>query len=90
MFTFREAGTQVSLVTMSHPSPRATAPPHLPLFIKDPLKEEEGFYLLSWVFAFGFWPLALTLGFLVWEAFRREKICWKRIAKGKLLKGKDC
>jgi hypothetical protein len=38
---FREIGTQVSFVTMSHPSPRTVAqPPYLPLDIKDLLKED--------------------------------------------------
>jgi hypothetical protein len=41
LFTFREVGTQVSLVTMSHPSPRTVAPPPcLPLYIKDSLKKD--------------------------------------------------
>jgi hypothetical protein len=61
-FAFREAGTQVSPVTMSHPSPRTSAPPCLPLFIK-----ETRF--------FGLWLWAFALGFLVWEAFGREKNC---------------
>jgi hypothetical protein len=37
---FREAGTQFSLVRMSHPSLRTAAPPHLQLDIKDFLKED--------------------------------------------------
>jgi hypothetical protein len=46
LFRFREVGTQVSLVTMSLPSPRTVAPPPfcLPLDIKDSLKEEAGFF----------------------------------------------
>jgi hypothetical protein len=37
----KEVGTQVSLVTMSHPFPRTVAlPPCLPLNIKDSLKED--------------------------------------------------
>jgi hypothetical protein len=36
LFPFREAGMQVSPVTMSQPSQIATAPPCLRLFIKDP------------------------------------------------------
>jgi hypothetical protein len=47
LFTFREVGTQVSLVTvsMSHPSLRTVAPPPcLPLDIKDFLKEDTGFF----------------------------------------------
>jgi hypothetical protein len=35
-----EAGTQVSLVTISHPSARTAAPPGLPLGVKDLLKED--------------------------------------------------
>jgi hypothetical protein len=39
LFTFREAGKQVPLVTMLHPSLRNIAlPPCLPLGIKDSLK----------------------------------------------------
>jgi hypothetical protein len=42
LFKFREVGRQVSLVTMSCPSPRSVAAsPCLPLDIKDSLKEEE-------------------------------------------------
>jgi hypothetical protein len=38
---FREAGMQVPLVTLSHPSPRTAAPPPcLPLGIKDLQKED--------------------------------------------------
>jgi hypothetical protein len=38
---FREAGTQVPLITISHPSPRTVAhPPCFPLDIKDLLKED--------------------------------------------------
>jgi hypothetical protein len=41
LFRFREAGTEVPLVTMSHPSSRTVAPlPCLPLNIKYSLKEE--------------------------------------------------
>jgi hypothetical protein len=44
---FREAGTQVPLVTMSCPSPRTIAPPPcLPLGIKDSLKEDIGEMLM--------------------------------------------
>jgi hypothetical protein len=40
----REVGMQISLVTVSHPSPRTVAPPpYLPLDIKDSLKKEGGF-----------------------------------------------
>jgi hypothetical protein len=42
LFKFREAGRQVPLVTMSHPSLRtAASPPCLPLGIKDSLKEDR-------------------------------------------------
>jgi hypothetical protein len=42
---FREVGTQVSLLTMSRPSPRTIAPPRfLPLDIKDLLKEDAGLF----------------------------------------------
>jgi hypothetical protein len=43
---------QVSLVTMSHPSPRTVAPPPcLPLYIKDSLKENrDSFMEVSWEF----------------------------------------
>jgi hypothetical protein len=37
---FRVAGTQVSPVTMSCPSPRTAVPLRLPLGIKDSLKED--------------------------------------------------
>jgi hypothetical protein len=46
---------------------------------KRPLEEEEGFWLLLGAFAFGFgfgFGLGFSLwalGFLVWEAFGREK-----------------
>jgi hypothetical protein len=41
LFTLREVGSQVSLVTMSCPSLRTVAPPPcLPLAIKDLLKED--------------------------------------------------
>jgi hypothetical protein len=59
---FREAGMQVSPVTMSHPSPGTAALPCLPLDIKDSLKENWGVAfaldLLLEAFAFGlllFW-----------------------------------
>jgi hypothetical protein len=59
---FREAGTQVPLVTVSRPSLRTAAPPCLPLDIKDSLKEDPRLFALG-VFAlggfalkaFGFW-----------------------------------
>jgi hypothetical protein len=45
LFIFREVETQVSLVTMSCPSPRTVAPPpYLPLDIKDSLKEDVRFF----------------------------------------------
>jgi hypothetical protein len=46
LFTFREVGTQVYLVTMSCPSLRTVAPPPcLPLDIKDWLKEDVRFLM---------------------------------------------
>jgi hypothetical protein len=77
---------------MSRPSPRATAPPYLLLFINDPLKEEEGlfalgFYFGLWrVFRSGLWLWAFGCGKLL-EGKRSTK--GKKIAKGKLLKGKE-
>jgi hypothetical protein len=77
---FREAGTQASPVTMSRPSPRASAPPLLPLFIKGPLKV-GGFLLwggallwalglFAWLLAFfaleGFLPLNIGKKLLLW------------------------
>jgi hypothetical protein len=48
LFTFREVGTQVSLVTMSCPSQRTVAPPPcLLLDIKDLLKEDAR--LFDWL-----------------------------------------
>jgi hypothetical protein len=85
---FREAGTQVSPVTMSRPSPRTTAPPCLPLGIKDSLKEDAR--LLFWgLFAFAL--RLLLFGFLMGKALGLLDI-WcgrflegKRIAEGELL-----
>jgi hypothetical protein len=77
LFSFREAGTQVSPVTVSRLSPRTAVPPYLPPGIKDLLKEDARLFALSvcyGVFCFGllgFWLLDLG-GF------------WK----GELLKGK--
>jgi hypothetical protein len=59
---FREAGTQVSPVTMTLPSLRTTAPSFLPLAIKDSLKEDTR--LLLW----GFWLFDVG-------DFGREKKC---------------
>jgi hypothetical protein len=66
LFVFREAGTQVSPVTMSRPSLRASAPPCLLLFIKEPLKEDLSFFG-------GLWLDSFDLGFLVWEGFWKGK-----------------
>jgi hypothetical protein len=44
LYSQKDVGRQVSLVTMSRPSPRTVAPPPcLPLDIKDLLKEGGGF-----------------------------------------------
>jgi hypothetical protein len=49
LFAFREVGTQVSLVTMSRPSPRTAAPPPcLPLDIKVSLKGDRRFFDGGW------------------------------------------
>jgi hypothetical protein len=53
LFVFRAAGTQVSPVTMSHPSPRASTPPCLLLFIKEPLKKGRRVFL-GFGLGFGF------------------------------------
>jgi hypothetical protein len=60
LFTFREAGTQVSLVTMSGPFSRTVAPPPcLLLDIKDSLKEDMGFWgFFSWGLIY--WRAACT------------------------------
>jgi hypothetical protein len=48
MFPFREVGSQVSLVTVSHPSLRTVVPPPcLPLDIKDSLKEDGRWILIG-------------------------------------------
>jgi hypothetical protein len=53
LFTFREVGTQVSLVTMSCPSPSTVAPPpYLPLDLKDSLKEDRRFFDGGWMEVF--------------------------------------
>jgi hypothetical protein len=52
----KEVGTQVSLVTMSYPSPRTVVPPpYLPLDIKDLLKEDARFFdgRVLWMGDFG-------------------------------------
>jgi hypothetical protein len=65
---FREAGMQVSPVTMSLPSPRTAAPPPcLPLGINNSLKEDARLWLLL----LGFW---MKGGFLVWEALKGKRI----------------
>jgi hypothetical protein len=69
-FVFREAGTQVSPVTMSRPSPKASALLCLPLFIKGPLKEGLGFLLL-------------LFGVLLWAFWCGKLLKEKRIIKGK-------
>jgi hypothetical protein len=45
----------------------------LPLFIKGLLKEGWGLLLFAFGFYFGLWLGSFALGFLVWEAFGREK-----------------
>jgi hypothetical protein len=81
LFAFREAGTQVFPVTMSRPSPRASAPPCLPLYIKDPLKEEEGLFALR-IFALeGFLDFGLVL--LLWGFWCGKLLEGKTIIDGK-------
>jgi hypothetical protein len=76
LFVFREAGMQVSPATMSCPSPRASAPPCLPLGIRGLLKEDIKPLLEAFAFCFGLLALAFLCG---------------RLLEGKrLLKGKDC
>jgi hypothetical protein len=52
---FGEAGTQLSPVAMTHPSPVASAPPCLLPFIKCLLKEDLGLLLFAFAFYFGLW-----------------------------------
>jgi hypothetical protein len=92
LFTFREAGMQVSPVTMSCPSLRTAVPPCLPLDIKDSLKKNLRFFALRafalWLFALGFLPEAFVFGFLMWVALEGKRIIeGKRIAEGKVLEG---
>jgi hypothetical protein len=75
LFMFREAGTQVSPVTMPHLSLRTAAPPGLSMGIKDSQKKDAR------LLVFGFW---MKGGFLIWEALEG-----KRIAVGKVLE-EDC
>jgi hypothetical protein len=68
-FEFREAGTQISCYNVM---PLPVAPPCLPLFIKDLLKEgwEFCFCLLGLYFGLlGFGTFCLAFGFLLWGAF---------------------
>jgi hypothetical protein len=75
---------QVSPATMSRPSPRASAALCLLLFIKGPLKEGLGLLLLPWALASVF-----PFGLLLWAFCCGKLLEGKRIAKGKLLKGKE-
>jgi hypothetical protein len=61
LFTFKEAGTEVSPVTMSCPSPITAAPWCLPLDIENPLNEDMRLFALVFfvlcdfeLLAFGF------------------------------------
>jgi hypothetical protein len=71
-FVFIETGMQVSPVTTSCPFLIASAPPCLLLFIKEPLKENRRF-LGSWLLLWDMGLLPFALGFLMWEAFGRER-----------------
>jgi hypothetical protein len=90
LFKFREVGIQVSPVTISCPFLRTSAPPCLPLDIKDSLKEDRRLLFLLWdfalrlfaleLFALGFCFETFVLGywafdFLIWEAFGGEQDC---------------
>jgi hypothetical protein len=79
LFTFREAGMQVSPVTMSRPSPRTAAPPCLPLDIKDSLKEDVRPFALG----------AFALRILIWAFWAFAFLDVGDFWKGKLLKGKE-
>jgi hypothetical protein len=96
---FREAGVIRFLLLQCHALPRTTAPPCLPLGIKDSLKEDvrlSTLGLLLWgllLWGFLLWELWvwrllafwMKRGFLIWEALEG-----KRIAEGtRLLKRKE-
>jgi hypothetical protein len=96
LFTFREAGMQVSPVTMSHPSLRTTAPPCLPLDIKDSLKEDTRLLLLGFLlqrlFALGAFALRLLLlpfGFGLLAFWCGRFLEGKKIAEGKRIGEKE-
>jgi hypothetical protein len=75
LFTFREAGAQVSPVNNVMPSPKNLTLPCLSLGIKDSLKEDARLLLWGFLlkpFAFGF---LMGKAFLMWEAFGKEKNC---------------
>jgi hypothetical protein len=67
---------------MSHPSPRVTAPPCLPLGIRPTEGGLEAFAfclrLLLWAFGFG-------LGFSLWAFWYGKLLEGKRIAKERLI-----
>jgi hypothetical protein len=71
---FREAGMQVSPVTMSHPSLWL----HPACCCKRPLKEEEGH--------FAFCILLFPFGALLWAFWCKKLLEGKRIVEGKMLK----
>jgi hypothetical protein len=83
---FREAGTQVSPVTMSRPSPWL----HPVCNYKRPLKEKEGlliFGALPWAFGLFAWLWLFALGdFLPLNIGNKLLLCAFRF--GKLLEGK--
>jgi hypothetical protein len=97
LFTFREAGKQVSPVTMSQCSLRTAAPPRLPLGIKDLLKEDSRLLLCSFCFgAFAFGLRLLLHDYLMGKDFGVLAISCGRLLEGKriaevkrLLKGKE-
>jgi hypothetical protein len=92
---FRDAGRQVSPVTMSSPSPRTSAPLCLLLFIKGPPEGGRGAFRLETFALEGFGGLLFWRGFLgfglvllLWVFGCGKLLERKRIAKGKLLKRK--
>jgi hypothetical protein len=73
---FREAGTQISPVTMSCPSLRTSALPGLLLFIKGWLKEGLGILAFGfWGFTLGFWAFGLFVWHLEGRRIIEEKKC---------------
>jgi hypothetical protein len=80
LFTFREAGTQVSPVTVSPLSKN-----HCSTLFTTGYKRlaEGGCEAFAFVFGFLLWAFAfLTFGFLKGKAFWMKGNCWREIAEG--------